>query len=218
MFWHKIKTNIKNNLLSGLVLTIPLFITVIVLRAIFNLFDRLILPIIQKYFDVNIPGLGIIIGLLLIYIIGMVTKNYFANKIIERGEKVLIKIPIAKTVYSSVKQILMTISGPDKGSFKQVLLVQYPRKGIYSVGFLNGTIHNRSEDKLLLSVLVVTSVNPTSGFLILVPPEEAQFTKTSVEEAMKLIVSGGIVTPKDITLGENPYLGKIKPPSVSIEG
>jgi uncharacterized membrane protein len=209
MFWHKIKNNFKNNLLSGLVLTIPLFITVIVLRAIFNFFDRLILPIVQKYFEINIPGLGIIIGLLLIYLIGMITKNFFAKKAIERGEKILIRIPIAKTVYSSVKQILMTISGPDKNSFKKVLLVEYPRKGIYSIGFLNGDIYYPSEERVLLSVLVITSVNPTSGFLILVPPEEARFTKTSVEQAMKLIVSGGIVTPENIVLDENPYLNKL---------
>lgn len=206
MIWHKIKANFKNNLLSGLVLTIPIFITIIVLRAIFNFFDRLILPIVQKYFEINIPGLGIIIGLLLIYIIGMVTKNFFAKKAIERGEKILIKIPIAKTVYSSVKQILMTISGPDKNSFKKVLLVEYPRKGIYSIGFLNGDIFYPADEKSLLSVLVITSVNPTSGFLILVPPEEAKFTKLSVEAAMKLIVSGGIVTPEKIMLDENPYL------------
>jgi uncharacterized membrane protein len=91
-----------------------------------------------------------------------------------------------------------------------VLLVEYPRKGIYSIGFLNGDIYYPAEDKVLLSVLVITSVNPTSGFLILVPPEEAKFTKTSVEQAMKLIVSGGIVTPENIMLDENPYLNKLK--------
>lgn len=218
MIWHRIKTNFKNNLLSGLVLTIPIFITIIVLRAIFNLFDDLILPFVQKYLDVNIPGLGIFIGLLLIYLVGMITKNFFAKKAIERGEKILTKIPIAKTVYSSVKQILMTISGPEKSSFKKVLLVEYPRKGIYSVGFLNGEIYNESVGKILLSVLVVTSVNPTSGFLILVPPEEAMFTKTSVEEAMKLIVSGGIVTPKTMRIGENPYLANTQSSSMTFEG
>jgi uncharacterized membrane protein len=212
MIWHKIKANFKNNLLSGLVLTIPIFITIIVLRAIFNFFDRLILPIVQKYFEINIPGLGIIIGLLLIYIIGMITKNFFAKKAIERGERILIKIPIAKTVYSSVKQILMTISGPDKNSFKKVLLVEYPRKGIYSIGFLNGDTYYPAEEKSLLSVLVITSINPTSGFLILVPPEEAMFTQLSVEQAMKLIVSGGIVTPEKIELDKNPYL-KMNPPA-----
>lgn len=217
MLWHKIKTNFKNNLLSGLILTIPLFITIIVLRAIFNFFDRLVLPVVQKYFDINIPGLGIVISLLLIYIIGMITKNYFAKKTIERGEKILVRIPIAKTVYSSVKQILMTISGPDKNSFKKVLLVEYPRKGIFSIGFLNGEMYYQAENKTLLSVLVITSVNPTSGFLILVPPEEAKFTKLPVEEAMKLIVSGGIVTPEKIMIEENPYLKRVTPPSMSFK-
>jgi uncharacterized membrane protein len=204
--WNRIKNNFKNNFGSGLILIVPVVITIIILRAIFTFFDRLISPFFQQYFNFYIPGLGIIVGLFLIYFVGMITKNYFANKAIQQGERLLDKIPIAKTVYSSVKQILMTISGPEKASFKKVLLIEYPRKGIYSIGFLNGSITNEQTQERLLNVLVITSVNPTSGFLILVPPNEAQFTKLSVEEAMKMIVSGGIVTPDKISFQKNPYL------------
>jgi len=208
--WNKIKTNFKNNFGSGLILIVPIVITILILKAIFTFFDRLISPFFEQYFNFYIPGLGIIVGLFLIYFVGMITKNYFANIAIQQGERILDKIPIAKTVYSSVKQILMTISGPEKGSFKQVLLVEYPRKGLYSLGFLNGLVMNEQTREQLLSVLVITSVNPTSGFLILVPPNEAQFTKLSVEEAMKMIVSGGIVTPDKISLQRNPYLVELE--------
>lgn len=204
--WQKIKHNIKNNLFSGLVFIVPIYITFLVLRAIFSFFDELILPFIQKYFDLKLPGLGIVLGLLLIYLVGMITKNYFARRAIGQGEKLLQKIPIAKTVYTAVKQILVTLSGPDKSSFKKVILVEYPRKGIYSIGFLNGDLLSEAGNQTLLSVLVLTSVNPTSGFLILVPVQEALFTTLSVEEAMKMIVSGGIVVPEKIKLEENTYL------------
>ena len=212
MVWQKIKTNIKNNLLSGLILIIPVFITYLVLRAVFKFFDELILPIIQESFNVQMPaGLGIILGLTLIYFTGMITKNYFARRAIVKGEKILHKIPIAKTIYSAVKQILITLSGPDKSSFKKVLLVEYPRKGIYSIGFLNGEVSSEGVDKPLLSVLVITSINPTSGFLILVPPDQAIITKLSVEDAMKMIVSGGIVLPEKISLEKNPKISDITP-------
>ncbi len=208
-FWRHIKANIKNNFLSGLVITVPLFITFVVLRAIFNFFDRLILPYLQIYLKTYIPGLGILLGLTFIYLVGMITKNYFGHKLVSLGERFLIRIPIAKTVYTAVKQILITFSGQGKSSFKKVILVEYPRKGIYSIGFLNGDMYYPQEDKCLLSVLVVTSVNPTSGFLILVPAEEAIFTRLSTEDAMKLIVSGGIVTPATVEVEPNPYLQKV---------
>lgn len=193
--WQKIKGNIKNNLFSGLLLTVPLIITIIVLRAIFNFFDRLIYPLINQYYEVYIPGLGIAISLILIYLVGVVTKNYVGKKVVNMGEQILTRIPLAKTVYTAVKQILITFGSQDKTSFKQVLLVEYPRKGVYSVGFLNGELRVDFAEEPLLSVLVMTSINPTSGYLVLVPRQQAIFTRITVEQAMKMIVSGGIVLP-----------------------
>ena len=204
--WQQFKTNIKNNLFSGLLVTVPIIITIVVLRAVFRFFDNLILPLLHRYYDVNIPGLGIVVGLILIYLIGVVTKNYFGKKIIHLGESIVVKIPIAKTVYSGVKQILLTFGGHEKSSFKQVVLLEYPRKGIFSIGFLNGEVQDRIHQRTLLSILVMTSINPTSGYLILVPPEQVIFTRLNVEDAMKWIVSGGIVTPETIEQAANPYL------------
>ncbi len=204
--WQQFKTNIKNNLFSGLLVTVPIIITIVVLRAVFRFFDNLILPLLHRYYDVNIPGLGIVVGLILIYLIGVVTKNYFGKKIVHLGESIVVKIPIAKTVYSGVKQILLTFGGHEKSSFKQVVLLEYPRKGIFSIGFLNGEVQDRIHQRTLLSILVMTSINPTSGYLILVPPEQVIFTRLNVEDAMKWIVSGGIVTPETIEQAANPYL------------
>jgi len=196
--YQKFKSNLKNNLLSGLLVIVPIIITILVLKAIFNFFDKLIYPIINQYFDIYIPGLGILLGLFLIYLIGVFTKNYFGHKLIAFGEGMVVKIPIVKTVYTAVKQILLAFSQQEKSSFKQVLLLEYPRKGIYSLGFLNGELKFSHSKETLLSVLVMTSINPTSGYLVLVPRSQAIFTSLTTEQAMKMIVSGGIAIPKEI--------------------
>jgi len=200
--WRKIKANIKGNLLSGLVLTVPIILTFLVLWKIIIFFDNLLAPLIQRYWDTYIPGLGIILSLFSIYLIGMVTKNYFGRRLIERGEKLLVKIPLAKTIYTGAKQLITTFTGQGKSSFKKVLLLEYPRKGIYSLGFLNGEVFDENSGRNLLSVLVMTSINPASGYLVLMPPEEAVITQLTVEEAMKMIVSGGIVTPDKIPMSK----------------
>ncbi len=204
--YQTLKNRIKNYFFSGLVVTVPIIITIVVLRAIFNFFDRLFLPLVEHYFHVRIPGLGIVLGVVFILIVGILTRNYFGTKLVQLGEWVVSKIPIAKTVYSGVQQMLMTFSGQQKSSFKDVVLLEYPRKGVYSLGFLNGIIKQEGSPAPLLSILVMTSINPTSGYLVLVPPEEARFTTLKVEDAMKMIVSAGIVVPDQLTFKPNPYL------------
>ncbi len=203
--WHRLRVGLKNYFFSGLVVTVPVIITIVVLRAIFNFFDRLFLPLVEHYFHLRIPGLGIVLGVVAILLVGVATRNYFGHKLVQLGEWVVSKIPIAKTVYSGVQQMLLTFSGQQKASFKDVVLLEYPRKGVYSLGFLNGVI-KQEDGPVLLSVLVMTSINPTSGYLVLVPPEEARFTTLKVEDAMKMIVSAGIVLPESLEFKPNPYL------------
>ncbi len=205
-FYQSLKNRLKNYFISGLVVTVPVIITVVVLRAIFNFFDRLFLPVVEHYFHIRIPGLGIVLGVVFIFIVGVFTRNYFGTKLVQLGEWIVSKIPIAKTVYSGVQQMLMTFSGQQKSSFKDVVLLEYPRKGVYSLGFLNGILKQEGSPSPLLSILVMTSINPTSGYLVLVPPEEVRFTTLKVEEAMKMIVSAGIVVPDQLTFKPNPYL------------
>ncbi len=203
--FQSLKVRIKNYFFSGLVVTVPIIITLVVLRAIFNFFDRLFLPVVEKYLHIAIPGLGILLGILFILLIGMLTRNYFGTKIVQLGEWVVSKIPVAKTVYSGVQQMIMTFGGQQKSSFKDVVLLEYPRKGVYSLGFLNGILETEGEPEPLLSVLIMTSINPTSGYLVLVPANEVRFTTLKMEEAMKMIVSAGIVLPEKLQFKPNPY-------------
>ncbi len=207
--WYRFRIGLKNYFFSGLVVTVPLIITIVVLRAIFNFFDRLFLPLVAHYFHIRIPGLGIVLGVVAILMIGGITRNYFGHKLVQLGEWIVSKIPIAKTVYSGVQQMLLTFGGQQKASFKDVVLLEYPRMGVYSLGFLNGIL-KQEDGGLLLSVLVMTSINPTSGYLVLLPPEAVRFTTLKIEEAMKMIVSAGIVLPETLQFKPNPYSGSSK--------
>ncbi len=193
--WNRIKLNIKNNFLSGLVVIIPLTLAIAVLIWLFRFFDNLAKPLVQNYLPIYVPGLGILLGLLFIYLIGALTKNYLGRKLLYWGELIVTRIPIAKTVYSAVKQMVTTLTGQTKRKGQKAVLIEYPRKGIYSVGILNAQIKPEFSQEVYGSILVLTSINPASGFLVLVPMKEVLITNLSIEEAMKMIVSGGMAMP-----------------------
>ncbi|UCF63385.1 MAG: DUF502 domain-containing protein [bacterium] len=194
--FHGIKSNIKNNLIPGIIVVVPLVITIIVLKWLFNFFDELVQPFIEHYIHIYIPGLGLLISVAFIYLVGLLTKNFFGNKLIQLGEWIVIRIPVAKTVYSSVKQIMTSLTIGEKKRSPKVVLIEYPAKGIYSLGLLNGETWDEHAHQKLASILIITSINPTSGFTVLLPFSEVRQTDLAVEQLMKFVVSGGIVVPE----------------------
>jgi len=186
----------KKSFFSGLLLIVPLVITILVIRTIFNFLDRLLLPYLQPQVGYWIPGIGILITFLAIYLIGLMVSNFIGRKMVQKGELFLSKIPIAKSIYGSVKQIIETFSFKENQSGKKVVMVEYPKENIWSIGLVNGEIKHPSSNEKLYNILIIASINPTSGFFILVPQHKVIKLDISVEEAMKWIVSGGIVTPK----------------------
>ncbi len=199
-FWNLTKSNFKNNLLSGVIVVVPLVLTIEVLAWLIRFFDNLFLPFIRNYIPVYIPGLGFILSILFIYLVGVLTKNFVGRKVVAAGEALLNRIPVAKTVYSAVKQIMITLTDRSEKVSQKVVLIEYPRKGILSVGLYNGEIRIAGKEQKYASILVVTAINPASGFLVLVPSSELIFTSLSLEQAMKMIVSGGMVSPESIPL------------------
>jgi uncharacterized membrane protein len=192
----KIKRRFQQYFLSGLLLVAPIAITYFVITSIFVSIDNLLLPFLRQYFgDWLPPGIGLVIVLLGILLIGILVTNFIGNYIVRQGEKILLKIPIAKTIYTSAKQILSTFSFSNQESFKKVVLVEYPKENIWSIGFVNGAIAHPVSGRNLYSILILTSINPASGFFIMVPIEDVVELKITVEEAMKWIISGGIITP-----------------------
>ena len=190
-----IKRHIRKNIFSGLLLVIPLVITILVIRAVFNFLDSLLLPYLQPQLGYWVPGIGILITFFAIYLIGIMVTNFIGRKLVNKGELFLLKIPIAKSIYGSVKQIIETFSFKEDQSGKKAVMVEYPKENIWSIGLVNGEVEHPISNEKLYNILILASINPTSGFFILVPQHKVIQIDISVEEAMKWIVSGGIVTP-----------------------
>jgi uncharacterized membrane protein len=192
---QSIKKRSKNYFLSGILVVVPIVITILVLKAIFTFLDELLLPYLRPQLGYWVPGIGIIIILVGIYLVGILVTNFLGRKFINLGERIVLKIPIAKSIYGSVKQIMETFSFKTDQSGKKVVMVEYPKKNVWSIGLINGEINHPESKEKLYNILIIASINPTSGFFILVPQSEILHLNISVEEAMKWIVSGGIVTP-----------------------
>jgi len=199
-FLQVIKRHSKNYFLSGVLVIIPVVITILVIRAIFTFLDELLLPYLMPQIGYWVPGIGIIITLAGIYLIGILVTNFVGRKFISLGEKIVLRIPIAKSIYGSVKQIMETFSFQSEESGKKVVMVEYPKNDIWSIGLVNGEISHPENQEKMYNVLIIAAINPTSGFFILVPQTKVLHLNITVEEAMKWIVSGGIVTPEQFKL------------------
>lgn len=192
---------IRRYFISGLLIWIPIGVTVFVIVFLINLLDRSLSLLPAKYqpeqlFGHAIPGLGLIFVILVIFITGLLITNIVGNRVVNAWEKLLARIPLIRSIYSSVKQVSHALLKPTDDSFRKVVLIEYPRKGVWSIGFQ--TAHDFKgvpvEEKTI-AVFIPTTPNPTSGFLILVPKEDTIELNMTIEEAFKVIISLGVVMP-----------------------
>lgn len=188
-------SHIKKYLLAGIVVVVPLAITVIVLKNLFLYLDEFTRPYLEPWLGFWPVGMGLLITIILILLIGLLTNNIVVKKFVIFGEKILLKIPIAKLIYSAIKQLLETFSATEKQYFQKVVAVEYPSKDIWSIGFVNGEIVLPGEIEKKINILILTSINPASGFFIMVPESKIIPMDISVEEGMKWVISGGIIKP-----------------------
>ena len=196
--FYRLKTSIRNIFIAGLLVILPIGITVFVLFFLFNKLDHLLSPIVVKFLHKSIPGVGVIVTFILIFVVGLFTKNVVGRKLIGFGEYIFSKIPVAREVYTAAKQFLDALQR--KKELRSVVLVEFPRKGIYSIGFITCDASNKIQeilDKKLVNIFIPTTPNPTSGYLIMVPREELIYLPISIEDGIKLIISAGIVKPSE---------------------
>ena len=194
-------------LLAGLLVWLPVLATVFVLSAFVDTLDKSLALLPKVYQPENllgfkIPGFGVLLSLATLFFTGMMTTHYFGRHLVEWGEKLLARIPLARTIYHAVKQVLETLFSSNSRSFRHVVLVEYPRKGIWSIAFETGTVSpniqkqiNNDED--MLTIFLPTTPNPTSGFLMMVPRKDTRPLDMSIDEALKLVISLGVVQPAD---------------------
>lgn len=144
----------------------------------------------------DIPGMGILAALIVVFIVGLFTRLYIGKKVLNYGDRLFKKIPVGRGIYTAIKQFLDTVSGKSRDSFRQVVLVEYPSPGIFALGFLtgyaSGEVQSKTESRVA-NVFIPTTPNPTSGFLLMFPETKMTYLDMTVEEAFKFIVSGGVV-------------------------
>ena len=197
---------IRRYFLAGFLVTAPLGITVLIAWWIINFIDEWVTPLIptkynpETYLPFSLPGLGLLILFIALTLIGALTAGLMGRWVVRTGERILNRMPVVRSVYSAFKQIFETILAQQSNAFREAVLIEYPRRGIWAIGFITGTTKGEVQSLTLeetVNIFLPTTPNPTSGFLLFVPREEVMPLDMSVEEAVKMVISGGIVTPPD---------------------
>lgn len=194
---------LKKYIIAGLLVWLPFAATVVIVKLLIDLLDKTILLLPPEWHPVallgfSIPGFGIILALSILLLTGMFAANLFGRRFVEIWERLLNKIPLVRSIYSSIKQISNTIFDPSGKSFRKVVMLQYPRKGLWSIGFLtNDNVGDEMSavDDRLVAVFIPTTPNPTSGFIIMTRNDEITELDMSVEEGFKFIISMGVIIP-----------------------
>jgi uncharacterized membrane protein len=203
-----LKTALKRYFLTGLLVVIPIWGTVLILKTLFVTVDGILGDIVARLAPNHyVPGLGIVMLILLIFLAGLFTANFMGRAVVTIWEDWLTRLPLVRGIYSTLKSMMDILSFSDHGSYRRVVLIQFPKNGHYCFAFVTGVTKGEttalSQDPLV-HVYVPTSPNPTSGYFLLVPEGEVTSVDISVEEAMKLIVSGGLYSPSaPLTAGIN---------------
>ncbi|MCD6055820.1 MAG: transrane protein [Gammaproteobacteria bacterium] len=184
---------------------LPLVVTFLVLRFIVDLLDKTVSLLPEHYqpaqwLGFNIPGTGVVFSILILLITGMLVTNFLGKWLVAFSEQMLQRIPLVRSLYSGVKQVVTTLFSSDGQSFRKVMLVEYPRTGMWTIAFLTGQGFKAAEEQSgepVYTLFVPTTPNPTSGFLIIVPKKDAVELDLSIDDALKMVISLGAVRPAE---------------------
>lgn len=193
--------------LTGILITAPLLITCYVAWLFIGFVDAKVNPLIplkynpETYLPFAIPGLGLLVLIVVLTLIGAITAGFFGKLWLRFTEQLLNRMPVVRNIYSAVKQILETVLAQQSSAFREAVLVEYPRRGLWAIAFITGRtegeVQNVTEEECI-NIFLPTTPNPTSGFLLFVPKKDLISLSMSTEEAIKMVISGGIITPPDL--------------------
>ncbi len=190
--------HLKTHIFRGFLTIIPLGLSYLVIRFLYLAIDTRVAKGVDKVLGFRIPGLGILLVLLVLYLLGLVASNWAGRRALALIEVVTTRIPLIKTIYTLGKQLAEAISLPEKEAFKRVVMVEHFRPGLWSIGFVTGTLSGGEGEEKLLKVFIPTAPNPTSGFMVMVRESQVRSLDWKVPEAMNTIISGGMVGPEKI--------------------
>jgi len=214
----RIFKHLRTKIFAGILVILPLGITFLVLNFVFNTLDSILGPLMPRWTislfhrDFLIPGLGIIGFFLLLYLFGVITTNVLGRKLVHWGDHLFTNIPVVKNIYLSSKQLTDAFSATRKGSFRQAVFIEFPREGNYMLGFVTNELTDL-QDQMKTTVFVPTAFVPPQGFLLFLPKEKILPSQLTIEEAIKAIMSVGIVTPQTLSVP----LSSPKPEKESVE-
>ena len=195
--------HLRRYLVAGLLVWIPLGVTILILKVLISLMDRSLLLIPQQYrpeewLGFSVPGLGLILTLLVLLVTGLLAANIVGRSMVSLWESLLDRIPVVRSVYSAAKNFTEIVFSDSGQSFKKVLLIEYPRKGIYSLAFQTATNLGEVQGRMgeqMVCTFVPTTPNPTSGYIIIVPKKDIIELDMEIDEALKMIISLGVIIP-----------------------
>lgn len=194
--------------LAGILITAPISLTFYLAWLFIAFIDSKVTPLIpdkynpENYLPFGLPGLGLVVLVIALTLVGALTAGFVGRRLTKVYEHILARMPIIRGIYSATKQIFETVLAQQSNAFREAVLIEYPRKGIWSIAFITGTTKGeiqRMTPEEVVNVFIPTTPNPTSGFLLMVPKKELIHLKMPVEDAIKMVISGGIVTPPDRT-------------------
>ncbi|AHE67395.1 DUF502 domain-containing protein [Legionella oakridgensis] len=195
--------SIRSYLLAGLVVWLPILVTFVILRFLVDLLDQTMALLPKAYqpeqlFGIHLPGLGVLLSLLLLLVTGIIATNILGQRLVSWSESILERIPLVRSIYNATKQVIQAIFATNSQAFRKVLLVEYPRKDMWSLAFQTGVTNaelNRHSKSELISIFIPTTPNPTSGYLMMVPKSDVIELAMTIDEALKFIISLGVMQP-----------------------
>jgi uncharacterized membrane protein len=191
--------------LAGILTLLPVVVTFYLIYFLFTTLDNFLGNFLENMVQRELPGAGFLLSIGVVFLVGFLTTNLLGKRVIHWGEALITKIPLIKGIYTSTKQIVDAFSNREKDAFKKVVLLEYPRQGLFALGFVTGSSRGEIQTKtqeLMINVFVPTTPNPTSGMLVMVPEEAIIPLDMTVEEGLRVLISGGIASPPDTILGE----------------
>lgn len=202
----RLLARLRTYFFTGIVVTAPIAITIYLTYVFVTFVDTNVTPLIpvrynpETYLPFGIPGLGVFIAAIALILIGFLTANYLGRAFLVFGERIVGRMPVVRSIYNALKQIMETVLAQSSSSFRDVVVMEYPRKGIWAVAFVTsqarGQVDTLTNDDMI-SVFMPTTPNPTSGFLLFVPKKDLLYLNMSVEEGVKLVISAGMIWPDE---------------------
>ncbi len=195
---------VRRYFISGLLVWVPIWVTILAIKFLVDILSYTLLLLPKQYqpdalIGFHIPGIGVVITLLIIFLTGLFAANFLGRRLVELGDSLIARIPIVRTIYMGVKQIVQTLFTPNGQSFRKVFLIEYPRAGAWTIAFQTGDatqqVTQKFNEEPMLSLYVPTTPNPTSGFLLMIPRKHAIELDMSVDQALKFVISLGVVQP-----------------------